>query len=25
YSMNLSTDQTRKAFMAKVAASMDQF
>ncbi|RWN00474.1 MAG: flavodoxin family protein [Mesorhizobium sp.] len=25
YSMNLSTDQTRKAFLAKVAASMDQF
>ncbi|WP_189521145.1 NAD(P)H-dependent oxidoreductase [Mesorhizobium sp. M1B.F.Ca.ET.045.04.1.1] len=25
YSMNLSTDKTRKAFMAKVAASMDQF
>jgi putative NADPH-quinone reductase len=25
YSMNLSTDQTRKAFMAKVAASMDAF
>ncbi|MDX8515809.1 NAD(P)H-dependent oxidoreductase [Mesorhizobium captivum] len=25
YSMNLSTDQTRKAFMAKVAASMDVF
>lgn len=25
YSMNLSTDGTRKAFMAKVAASMDQF
>ncbi|RWA84702.1 NAD(P)H-dependent oxidoreductase [Mesorhizobium sp.] len=25
YSMNLSTDKTREAFMAKVAASMDQF
>ncbi|SFO93648.1 Putative NADPH-quinone reductase (modulator of drug activity B) [Mesorhizobium sp. NFR06] len=25
YSMNLSTDQTRNAFVAKVAASMDQF
>ncbi|WP_189342016.1 MULTISPECIES: NAD(P)H-dependent oxidoreductase [unclassified Mesorhizobium] len=25
YSMNLSTDETRNAFMAKVAASMDQF
>ncbi|WFP60290.1 MULTISPECIES: NAD(P)H-dependent oxidoreductase [unclassified Mesorhizobium] len=25
YSMNLSTDQTRKAFMRKVAASMDAF
>lgn len=25
YSMNLSTDDTRKAFMAKVAASMDAF
>jgi putative NADPH-quinone reductase len=25
YSMNLSTDQTRKAFKAKVAASMDAF
>ncbi|MDX8501088.1 NAD(P)H-dependent oxidoreductase [Mesorhizobium sp. VK4C] len=25
YSMNLSTDETRKAFMAKVAASMDVF
>ncbi|WP_167524621.1 MULTISPECIES: NAD(P)H-dependent oxidoreductase [unclassified Mesorhizobium] len=25
YSMNLSTDQTRSGFMAKVAASMDQF
>ena len=25
YAMNLSTDQTRKAFMAKVAASMDAF
>ncbi|WP_189400882.1 MULTISPECIES: NAD(P)H-dependent oxidoreductase [unclassified Mesorhizobium] len=25
YSMNLSTDETRKAFMAKVAATMDAF
>ncbi|WP_167484273.1 NAD(P)H-dependent oxidoreductase [Mesorhizobium tamadayense] len=25
YSMNLSTDETRKAFVARVAASMDQF
>ncbi|TGV77485.1 flavodoxin family protein, partial [Mesorhizobium sp. M2D.F.Ca.ET.145.01.1.1] len=25
YAMNLSTDQTRKSFMTKVAASMDQF
>ncbi|TPJ34633.1 NAD(P)H-dependent oxidoreductase [Mesorhizobium sp. B2-8-3] len=25
YSMNVSTEQTRKAFMAKVAARMDQF
>lgn len=25
YAMNLSTDQTRKSFMAKVAASMDAF
>ncbi|RUY55465.1 NAD(P)H-dependent oxidoreductase, partial [Mesorhizobium sp. M7A.F.Ca.CA.001.12.1.1] len=25
YAMNLSTDQTRKAFMTKVAASMDAF
>ncbi|MDX8523990.1 NAD(P)H-dependent oxidoreductase [Mesorhizobium sp. MSK_1335] len=25
YSMNLSTDETRKAFMTKVAATMDQF